>query len=305
MDKITIATRKSPLALKQALLVKASLAKQYPKLIIKLLKITTQGDRNLNSPLANIGGKGLFIKELEVAMQQGLADMAVHSAKDMPYKLPNNFALGAILKRENPYDALISGKYNSIAELPKSAKVGTSSLRRQAQLLALRPDLKLQDLRGNINTRLKKLDRDDYDVIILACAGLLRLNLGSRIKQQLPTSTILPAVGQGALAIEIRHDDKALASLIKPLICKNTTACVLAERAMNARLEGSCSAPIAGFATTKNNQLFISGLVGSITKRKVIKASTTGDISKAQNIGKLLADKLLAKGAKQLLNSNT
>lgn len=299
--KIVIATRKSPLALWQAKFVKVQLLKKYPQLEVALLKITTEGDKKLHHTLAKIGGKGLFMKELEMAMQQGLADIAVHSVKDVPYQLPAGFELGAILVRENPFDAFVSSTYDDIDDLPKGAVVGTCSLRRQVQLLALRPDLKIRDLRGNVNTRLKKLDSGDYDAVILACAGLIRLGLERRIRTQISAQRILPAVGQGAIGIEIRVDNIAIKQLIAPLIDSKTTRAVLAERAMNARLKGSCTTPIAGFATTDNGYLSLTGLVGNIRDKQIIKASTCGNIHQGQNIGEQVADKLLAKGAKDLL----
>lgn len=301
MQKLVIATRKSPLALWQAEFVKLQLEHCHTDLTVELLKMTTEGDEKLSGALSKIGGKGLFIKELEVAMINGLADIAVHSAKDIPYQLPTGFEIGAILKRENPHDAFVSNDYKSIEDLPQGAKVGTSSLRRQVQLLALRPDLKILDLRGNVNTRLQKLDNGDYDAIILACAGLIRLGLKSRISQQIPTNVSLPAVGQGAVAIEIRAGDNAIKQLINPLACAKTSACVTAERTMNARLEGSCSAPIAGFATIQNNQLSLIGIVGYLQDRTMIKASITGDILHPEKIGTQVANSLFEKGAKDLL----
>jgi len=215
---LKIATRKSPLALWQAEHVKTRLEMHHPDLNIELVKMTTQGDQILNSPLSKIGGKGLFIKELEVGMMEGVADIAVHSMKDMPYEIPQGFALGAILKRENPFDAFVSNHFDSIDDLPQYAKVGTCSMRRIVQLKAIRPDLEILDLRGNVNTRLKKLDDGEYDAIILACAGLIRLGFEDRIKQQISPEQSLPAVGQGAVGIEIRENDQEILDLITPLI---------------------------------------------------------------------------------------
>ena len=301
MTKIIIATRKSPLALWQAKFVQAKLTHYHPKLKVDLLAMTTQGDKQLSSTLSKIGGKGLFVKELEVGMQNGLADMAVHSIKDIPYQLPNGLELGAILARENPYDALVSNTYRSIDDLPQNAKIGTGSLRRQAQLLHARPDLKMMGLRGNVNTRLQKLDAGQYDAIILACAGLIRLGLEHRIAQVIPAEQSLPAVGQGAVGIEIRRDDDKIKSLIEPLIDAKTTAEIKAERAMNARLEGGCSSPIAGFAQLDNNQLTITGLVGDVRGQTLLKASLSGTKTQAQALGTQLADKLIDLGARELL----
>jgi hydroxymethylbilane synthase len=243
MKTLKIATRKSPLALWQAEYVKSKLAHHYPDLTIELVKMTTKGDQILNSPLSKIGGKGLFIKELEIGMLEGEADIAVHSMKDVPYEIPEAFELGAILKRENPFDAFVSNHFDSIEDLPQNAKVGTCSMRRIVQLKALRPDLEILDLRGNVNTRLQKLDNGDFDAIILACAGLIRLGFESRIKQQISAEQSLPAVGQGAVGIETRKNDTQVLTLIKPLIDIETTYRINAERAMNARLEGGCSVP--------------------------------------------------------------
>ena len=303
MQKLVIATRQSPLALWQAEYVKSQLEHYHKNLEVKLLKMTTEGDKKLTDTLAKIGGKGLFIKELEVAMQDGLADIAVHSAKDIPYRLSTGFTLGAILKRENPHDAFVSNQYSSITDLPQGAKVGTCSLRRQVQLLAIRPDLAMIDLRGNVNTRLQKLDSGQYDAIILACAGLIRLGFVNRIKQQISVDVSLPAVGQGAVGIEIRRGDKTVQDFMMPLIDKDTTACVLAERAMNTQLEGSCSAPIGGFASINNDRLTLSGLVGDMANRCVIKASASGEINQVEDIGHQVAKQLFVKGARDLLKT--
>lgn len=301
IKKITIATRKSPLALWQAEYVRNQLIKHHPDLEVVLLKMTTQGDEKLASSLAKIGGKGLFIKELEISMQKGEADIAVHSTKDIPYALPPGFELGAILQRENPFDAFVSNTYNSIDELPIGAKVGTCSLRRQAQLLAHRPDLVILDLRGNVNTRLQKLDAGNYDAIILACAGLIRLGFEHRIKQIIPAEKSLPAVGQGAVGIEIRENDAQVKALIAPLIDADSSLCITAERAMNAKLGGGCSSPIAGFAQIKNNVLTLNGLVGSTDGTKILAAEKTGSSQEAQAIGEQVAKDLIKLGAKDLL----
>ena len=268
---LKIATRKSPLALWQAEFVKSNLESLNPGLDVELVKMTTQGDQILNSPLSKIGGKSLFIKELEVGMMEGRADIAVHSMKDVPYELPQGFEIGAILERENPFDAFVSNAFNSIDDLPIGARVGSCSLRRIVQLKALRPDLVILDLRGNVNTRLKKLDDGEYDAIILACSGLIRLGFEDRIKQHLSPETSLPAVGQGALGIEIRANDHEISSLVKPLIHKKTLNEVSAERALNATLQGGCSVAIGAFATSNGSELKLSGMVGNVASGKILR----------------------------------
>jgi hydroxymethylbilane synthase len=301
MKTLKIATRKSPLALWQAEYVKSKLAHHYPDLTIELVKMTTKGDQILNSPLSKIGGKGLFIKELEIGMLEGEADIAVHSMKDVPYEIPEAFELGAILKRENPFDAFVSNHFDSIEDLPQNAKVGTCSMRRIVQLKALRPDLEILDLRGNVNTRLQKLDNGDFDAIILACAGLIRLGFESRIKQQISAEQSLPAVGQGAVGIETRKNDTQILTLIKPLIDIETTYRINAERAMNARLEGGCSVPIAGYSTIDNKQITLSGLVGNVDSGVILKHQVSGNIDDAEILGTQLADKLITMGAQDIL----
>lgn len=303
MKTLKIATRKSPLALWQAQHVQSRLEALHPNLKVELVKMTTTGDQILNSPLSKIGGKGLFVKELEIGMLEGEADIAVHSMKDVPYKIPEAFELGAILKRENPFDAFVSNDYESIENLPKNAKVGTCSMRRILQLKALRPDLEILDLRGNVNTRLKKLDDGEYDAIILACAGLIRLGFEDRIKQQIPAEQSLPAVGQGAVGIEIRKGDDLVLDLITPLIDAETASRITAERAMNARLEGGCSVPIAGFSTIQNNQITLTGLVGNVETGVILKRAVSGEIAQAHALGEQLADTLISLGAKDILNT--
>ncbi len=298
---LKIATRKSPLALWQAKHVKARLEAQHPALNVELVKMTTKGDQILNSPLSKIGGKGLFIKELEIGMMEGEADIAVHSMKDVPYEIPQGFELGAVLQRENPFDAFVSNNFNSIDELPQNAKVGTCSMRRILQLKAIRPDLEILDLRGNVNTRLKKLDDGEYDAIILACAGLIRLGFEDRIKQQIPQEQSIPAVGQGAIGIEIRANDNEIMDIIKPLIDTQTTYRVTAERAMNARLEGGCSVPIAGFSTIDGEQITLTGLVGNVDTGVILKEQVSGNVSQAEQLGVKLADLLISLGAKEIL----
>ena len=298
---LKIATRKSPLALWQAEFVKSNLESLNPGLDVELVKMTTQGDQILNSPLSKIGGKSLFIKELEVGMMEGRADIAVHSMKDVPYELPQGFEIGAILERENPFDAFVSNAFNSIGDLPIGARVGSCSLRRIVQLKALRPDLVILDLRGNVNTRLKKLDDGEYDAIILACSGLIRLGFEDRIKQHLSPETSLPAVGQGALGIEIRSNDHEISSLVKPLIHKKTLNEVSAERALNATLQGGCSVAIGAFATSNGSELKLSGMVGNVASGKMLRVEELGDMNKPLDLGIITAKKLLSLGARELL----
>lgn len=299
---LKIATRKSPLALWQAEFVKSKLASLYPDLKIELVKMTTQGDQILNSPLSKIGGKSLFIKELEVGMNEGRADIAVHSMKDVPYELPQGFEIGAILERENPFDAFVSNDYNTIEELPIGAKLGSCSLRRIVQIKAMRPDLEILDLRGNVNTRLKKLDDGEYDAIILACSGLSRLGFEDRIKQDLSPDESLPAVGQGALGIEIKANDHEISSLIGPLSHKRTMTEVSAERALNATLQGGCSVAIGAFATSKGSELKLCGMVGNVDSGEIIRVEELGETSNPIDLGVRAANKLLSLGARELLN---
>ena len=299
---LKIATRKSPLALWQAEFVKSNLESLYSDLKIELVKMTTQGDQILNSPLSKIGGKSLFIKELELGMMEGRADIAVHSMKDVPYELPQGFEIGAILERENPFDALVSNTVSSLDDLPVGARVGSCSLRRIVQLKALRPDLVVLDLRGNVNTRLKKLDDGEYDAIILACSGLIRLGLEERIKQHLSPIQSLPAVGQGALGIEIRANDHEISSLIEPLIHKKTLSEVSAERALNATLQGGCSVAIGAYATSDGSEITLRGMVGNVDSGEIIRVEEHGEISKPIDLGVRAANKLLSLGARELLN---
>ena len=302
VNVLKIATRKSPLALWQAEFVKSNLESLNPDIDVELVKMTTQGDQILNSPLSKIGGKSLFIKELEVGMMEGRADIAVHSMKDVPYELPQGFEIGAILERENPFDAFVSNAFSSIEELPIGARVGSCSLRRIVQLKALRPDLVILDLRGNVNTRLKKLDDGEYDAIILACSGLKRLGFEDRIKQHLSPEVSLPAVGQGALGIEIRANDHQISSLIEPLIHPKTLNEVSAERALNAALQGGCSVAIGAFATSHGSELKLIGMVGNVSSGKILRVEELGDINKPLDLGIRTADKLLSLGARALLN---
>ena len=299
---LKIATRKSPLALWQAEFVKSKLETIYPDVKVELVKMTTKGDQILNSPLSKIGGKSLFIKELEVGIMEGRADIAVHSMKDVPYELPQGFEIGAILERENPFDAFVSNDFNSIQDLPIGAKLGSCSLRRIVQVKAMRPDLEILDLRGNVNTRLKKLDDGEYDAIILACSGLTRLGFDNRIKQDLSPDDSLPAVGQGALGIEIKANDHEISNLIKPLIHQKTQIEVNAERALNTALQGGCSVAIGAFATSKDSKLTLSGMVGNVDSGEIIRVQETGETSKPIALGIRAAKKLLSLGAIELLN---
>ena len=298
---IRIATRKSPLAMWQAEHVKACLEKAHPGLKVELLGMSTQGDKILDTPLAKIGGKGLFVKELEQAMYEGRADIAVHSMKDVPVELPEGLHLPVIMEREDPRDAFVSNKYDSFDELPKGARVGTSSLRRQCQLAQSRPDLQILPLRGNVNTRLRKLDDDEYDAVILAAAGLIRLGFGERITATIAPEVSLPAIGQGAVGIECRIDDPRVNELIAPLHHPDTAHCVRAERAMNHRLEGGCQVPIAGYAMLEHNELWLRGLVGEIDGSNIIRGEAEGTPEEAESMGVGLAENLLSWGADKIL----
>lgn len=303
MKKVRIATRKSPLAMWQAHFVKAELERHHPDLIVELLPMSTRGDKILDTPLAKIGGKGLFIKELEVAMLEDLADIAVHSMKDVPMEFPEGLGLHCICEREDPRDAFVSNRYSNIDALPQGAVVGTSSLRRQCQLKAQRPDITIKDLRGNVNTRLAKLDAGEFDAIILASAGLLRLEMAERIRTFIAPEQILPAGGQGAVGIECRSNDQTLLELLKPLNHNATAARVAAERAMNRRLEGGCQVPIGCYAELEGEQLFVRGLVGAVDGSKVIEKQIRGASSDAEQLGLNLAEQLLDAGAAPILQA--
>ena len=300
-NKLVIATRQSPLALWQAEFVKAELKKAQPHLIIELLTMVSRGDKMLDSPLSKIGGKGLFVKELEYALLEGRADIAVHSMKDVPMQFPEGLMLGPICEREAPYDAFVSNRFSRFSELPEGAVVGTSSLRRQSQLKAQRPDLMIKWLRGNVNSRLAKLDHGEYDAIILAEAGLLRLGFADRIAQRLSDQICLPACGQGAVGIELRVGDKRTAVFISQLNHKESAMRVTAERAMNARLNGGCQVPIAGFATLHGDELYLRGLVANEDGTDVIRAELRGHCDDAEAIGEDVAEQLLAQGANAIL----
>ncbi|MET0290601.1 MAG: hydroxymethylbilane synthase [Pseudoxanthomonas sp.] len=300
MKNIRIATRKSPLALWQSEHVAACLRQAHPGMDVTLVPMSTRGDEVLDRSLAAIGGKGLFLKELEVAMMRGEADCAVHSCKDVPMELEGPFALPAILERADYADAFISPSHPTLESLAQGARVGTSSLRRQAQLRALRPDLQLRDLRGNVNTRLAKLDAGDYDAIVLACAGLQRLGLERRIGQRLIAPDWLPAPAQGAIAVESRSDDAELLAVLAALDHGPTRACVEAERAMNRALHGSCHVPVAALAQWQDDTLHLTGLVGSAADGRLVRSHAAG-AANPENLGHQVAEALLANGADVLL----
>ena len=300
---LKIATRQSPLALWQANYVKDRLQQLYPDLIVELVPMVTKGDVILDSPLAKIGGKGLFVKELENALLNKEADIAVHSMKDVPMQFPEGLGLAVICKREDPRDAFVSNSYRTFDELPQSAVVGTSSLRRQCQLKALRPDLDIRSLRGNVGTRLSKLDNGDYDAIILASAGLIRLGLEDRIASFIEVEQSLPAAGQGAVGIECRTDDVQVKQLLAPLADAETTCCVLAERAMNNHLQGGCQVPIGGYAVLQQGQLYLRALVGNVDGSQIIRAEGKSAVKNADVLGVQIAEQLLAQGADKILQS--
>lgn len=298
---LRIATRKSQLALWQAHYVSRMLQHYHPELKIELVTMTTQGDIILDTPLAKVGGKGLFVKELETGMLEGRADIAVHSMKDVPVEFPPGLHLPVICPREDPRDAFVSNNYASLDALPQGARLGTSSLRRQSQIAAIRPDLKIVDLRGNVNTRLQKLDDGNYDAIILAAAGLKRLEFEARITQFIETDICLPAIGQGAVGIECRSDDARINNLIAPLNDSKTQIRVLAERAMNKRLQGGCQVPIAGYAEFEQGLIMLRGLVAQVDGKKIIRGDIAGPPENAEELGLVLAEDLLSRGADKIL----
>ena len=298
---LRIATRKSALALWQTEHVAARLRQQHPQLVIELVPLSTRGDEILDRSLATLGGKGLFLKELEVAIEEGRADCAVHSLKDVPMALDAPFALAAVLERADPFDAFVSNHHASLDALPHGARVGTSSLRRQLQLRALRSDLQLLDLRGNVNTRLAKLDAGEYDAILLACAGLQRLGFAARIRTRLTPPDFLPAAAQGAIAVECRADDAATQALFAPLEHAPTRRCVDVERAMNLRLGGSCQVPIAGYCTENDQHWILRALVGDERSGAFVRAEASADAASRPRLGVDVAEQLLAQGAARLL----
>ncbi len=299
--RIRIATRESPLALWQANHVKSVLQKRHEGLDVELVPMTTKGDQILDSPLAKVGGKGLFVKELEKAMLDDRADIAVHSMKDVPMDFPEGLGLAVIGEREDPSDALVSNNYDRLSDLPAGAKIGTSSFRRQCQLKNTRPDLEILDLRGNVGTRLQRLDDGNYDAIILASAGLIRLQLEDRIRQRLDFDDSLPAGGQGAIGIECRTEDIETLRLVDCLHHSETAACVQAERAVVARLQGGCQVPMASFAQLINEEVFLRALVGTVDGQHLIRAQRNGDMHHAEDLGLHVAEDLLEQGAGEIL----
>lgn len=300
---LRIATRQSKLALWQANYIKQQLLQRHPDLTIDFLPLTTTGDIRLETSLSKIGGKGLFVKELEQALLDERADIAVHSMKDVPKDLPTELAIPVICKREDPRDVLVANNYKTIAELPQGAVIGTSSLRRTAQLHALRPDLVIRSMRGNVDTRIQRLDEGNYDAIILAAAGLIRLGLEKRICEFIAPENCLPAVGQGALGIECRRADQEILQLISVLNDPVTHVCVRAERAMNNQLGGGCQVPIAGYAKLINEtHLVLQGLVGKSDGSVILRAGAQGAVVDAETVGQQVAQDLLAQGAAEILN---
>ncbi len=302
-ETLRIATRKSPLAMWQAEHVAAALGALHPGLQVEILGMTTKGDRILDAPLAKVGGKGLFVKELEQGMLSGEADIAVHSLKDVPVDFPAGLHLAVIMDREDPRDAFVSSRFAALGQLPQGACVGTSSLRRQCQIAERRPDLRIEPLRGNVNTRLAKLDAGDYDAIILAAAGLIRLGFGSRIRCTIDPGESLPAIAQGAIGIECRIDDPRVNALVAPLHHEETALRVRAERAMNARLHGGCQVPIAGHATLDGGRLTLMGLVGTTDGTRILRARAEGPRDAPEVLGTAVADDLLAQGAAEILSA--
>jgi len=298
---IRIGTRGSLLAVTQSGWVKRLIEAQHPDLTVDLVKITTKGDKILDVPLAKVGGKGLFVKELEDALLAGAVDLAVHSMKDVPAELPAGLVLAVVPEREDPRDAFVSTQYADLAELPRGARVGTSSLRRKAQLAAMRPDLLIEDLRGNLDTRLRKLDEGVYDAIVLAAAGLRRLGLAGRIRALFQPGQMLPAIGQGALGIELRADNEALRERLAFLHHPPTAVAVEAERACLLRLEGGCQVPIGAHAEVEAGQVRITGLVASLDGRRLIREELSGPIAEAAALGTALAERILERGGDVIL----
>lgn len=306
VQSLVIATRQSPLALWQAEFIKAELERHHPDLQVELLTMVSRGDKLLDVPLAKVGGKGLFVKELEHALLEKRADIAVHSMKDVPMEFPEGLGLATICERENPRDAFVSNRYQRLEDLPSGAVVGTSSLRRECQLRTLRPDLSIKFLRGNVNTRLQKLDDGEYDAIILAAAGLLRLKMADRIADYLAPELSLPAGGQGAVGVEVRTDDARVAELLAPLHHLGTAQCVLAERAMNRRLEGGCQVPIACYAIPhpeREGELWLRALVGEPDGSRILRAEGSAPLAQCEALGVAVAEDLLAQGAGEILQA--
>jgi hydroxymethylbilane synthase len=301
MSSVRIATRESPLALWQANHVKGLLEAAHPGLAVELVPMSTSGDRFLDTTLQQAGGKGLFVKELEQAMHENRADLAVHSMKDVPVRLPAGLVLSAFLASADPRDAFVSARYASLAALPQGARVGTASLRRQAQLRARRADLQVSELRGNVGTRLRRLDEGEYDAILLACAGLDRLGFADRIRERLSMETFVPAIGQGVIGIECREADARIRDLLRPLHSLEVAWRLGAERAMNARLGGACHVPVAGHARVEGDRLLLDGLVGSPDGQTLVRDQISGDAREGPALGLALAERLLAAGASKIL----
>ena len=303
MDKIRIGTRSSKLAMWQANFIADQLRKQYPSIKVELVNVTTKGDKILDAPLSKIGGKGLFTKELEVQMLNKNIDLAVHSLKDVPVELADDFSLAAITKRHEPFDAFVSSNYSSFNELPQNAKIGTSSLRRRAQLLNIRPDLTIVDLRGNVDTRIKKLDSGEFDAIILAAAGLKRLGYNDRITEIMPPSLMLPAVGQGALAIEVLKSNDEICNILKFLDDVETRAAVSAERAFLKVVEGGCQVPVGVYAVVFGSKVTVEAIIASIDGKNIVRDKITGTTDSAEQLGIELANRLLNAGGREILTT--
>ena len=299
--KLVIASRESALAMWQALHIQTRLQALYPSCDVQILGMTTTGDQILDSPLSRIGGKGLFVKELEMALADGSADLAVHSMKDVPMNLPEGFAMAATGEREDPRDAFVSNNFSSLEDLPHGSIVGTSSLRRQSQIQARFPNLKIESLRGNVQTRLRKLDEGQYAAIILAAAGLIRLGLSNRIRQFISPVLSIPAVGQGALGIEINASRTDLIDILAPLNHLDTQLCVEAERGFSRALAGSCTVPLGAYAVRNGNNINMTGFVASVDGKQILREKASGSINDAEAIGKTLAAKLIARGADKIL----
>lgn len=302
-SKLVIASRESPLAMWQALHIQCRLQALYPKTTVEILGMSTTGDQILDTPLAKVGGKGLFVKELETALEDGRADLAVHSMKDVPMNLPEGFMMAATGEREDPRDAFVSNDFDSLEDLPEGSIVGTSSLRRQSQLQARLPHLKIESLRGNLQTRLRKLDEGQYAAIILAAAGLIRLGLSARIRNVISPELSIPAVGQGALGIEINSNRPDLLDVLAPLNHLDTQVCVDAERAMSRALAGSCTVPLGAYATCDGEEIHITGFVASVDGKQMLIETASGNRKQADALGKALANQLLAKGADVILSA--
>ena len=303
MEYVRIGTRSSRLALWQANLIALALSTKYPEVKVELVRVTTKGDKILDSPLSKIGGKGLFTKELEVAMLEGEIDLAVHSLKDVPVELPPEFTIAAVIKRAEPFDAFVSNKYRTFKELPRGAKVGTSSLRRRAQLLAVRPDLQIDNLRGNVDTRLKKLDEGGFDGIILAAAGLKRLGHERKISEVLPPSLMLPAVGQGALAVETLSGNVEVRNMLNFLDDADTRAATDAERAFLKVVEGGCQVPVGVFAEVEGKKITVEAVIASIDGQNIIRDKLSGNAEDSSALGEALAVKLLNNGGREILSA--